>query len=117
MMNSEVKAIVDRIEERLIELRQPEVSQQLLLENVSKLYAYAQDLQPHNHWKEVKRGQNVLLKGFKNLTVGTRLSDRLHLAKYEIQGNKDDIILAYKKFLRVMKKFDFKLSDEAYRLN
>jgi hypothetical protein len=105
-------AIVTRMEERLMELEHPDCTSKKVLECLAKLYYYAGDLEPHYHWWQVKRASNILIKGFKRLTEGTRMGDRLCLAKYEMQGTKSDLIIVYKKFIREMKRFDFRLADE-----
>jgi len=105
-------AIVTRMEQGLMELEHPDCTSKKVLECLSKLYYYAVDLEPHCHWWQVKRAYNILMKGFKRLTEGTRMCDRLYLAKYEMQGTKSDLIIVYKKFIREMKRFDFRLADE-----
>lgn len=108
-------AIVECMERRLGDLENPNCDKRTILENLSKLYYYACELEPHCHWWEIKRCYNILMRGFKQLTDGSRIVDRLQLAKYEMQGSKGDLICIYRKFIREMKRFDLKLATELMR--
>lgn len=104
--------VVTRMEQRLFELEHPECNHECVLEGLAKLYSYSIELEPYLYWWQLKRAYNILIKGFKGLTYGTRMSDRLNLAKWEMQGTKADLIIVYKKFIREMKRFDYKLTVE-----
>lgn len=104
--------IVERMEQRLNDLTRDDCPKQEVLENLAKLYYYHVDLQPHFHWKQIKRASNKMLRGFKRLTEGTRMSDRLQLAKYEMQGSKAELICIYRQFIRDMKRVDFMIADD-----
>lgn len=107
--------VVESMERRVDELERPEVKHQYVLECLSKLYSYSVDLEPHCHWRELRRANNILLHGYKGLTVGTRMCDRQQLSAYAMQGTVDDLVRVYKKFIREVKRFEFMLADGSWK--
>lgn len=100
-------AVVNRVEQRLTDLCSDDCSKKIILENLGKLFYYYHDLEEFNHVPEIKRARNILLKGFKGLTTGSRMIDRLYISKYEIQGSKFDLMEVYRRFIREMKRLDY----------
>jgi hypothetical protein len=100
-------AIVNRVEQRLTDLCSDDCTKKVILENLGKLFYYYHDLEEFKHVPEIKRARNILFKGFKKLTTGSRMSDRLYISKYEMQGSKFDLMEVYRRFLREMKRLDY----------
>lgn len=98
MLTEKSVSILERVKQRVRELHSADCTRQLILENLNKLYCYGRELEDENS-VQVRDAALILLRGFESLTIGTLMEDRLYLARYEMQGSKDDLIAVYRKFI------------------
>jgi hypothetical protein len=101
MITEKAEGILNRVYQRVAELKSHECTKRKVLENLNKLYSYGRELEDEKSW-QVREASSILLRGFDDLTEGTLISDRLLLARYEMQGHTEDLIAVYLEFISVL---------------
>ena len=103
---SKVKEVRTNAEYYLKRLNDPEIKLVQVRQYVGELYHCWKALEGVSKSYHIRRARNILLKGFKEITVGSRMVDRLMFSGMRMNGSVWQLSQVWGKFLVEMAKYD-----------